>query len=321
MSFDASESESRLARALAEFDTSLPLIRGGSSGVTHAFNEVDHPRARGKFARKLGEMKPGDVTRLPSGVTVHRTVGDGPDPFFGYRVAKGAKSSFHIDRQEAADKALALHHQQGGRRLNEALVDVFGEQLEEWPLHSGGSLLRLQFDPGAHPRDRLGKFSEVLANLRRTGKNGSRVELPHGVLVTKHRGGFMVTHRSGAAHLMSEHAAAADALGRYDGAAQVDPSSSFLSRMAELRTARAATMTDFGADTQHLEGLMRQARAAHNPATAAPEIGKHRGRRAISRDAYRMAHPAPALVDLIRNSDEITAALGRVRARRAAATL
>lgn len=319
------------------------LSRGGLPTAMHTFDEVDHPRAHGKFAHKLGGMQPGDRIRLPSGVEVHKTFrGSGRDEPLGYQVTKGSRTEFHADKHSAADRALQWHqHSRGGiagryeddtgshfidthgrkTRLAAALIEAFGEPIEEWPLHSGGTLMRLQFDPGQHPRDRLGQFTEVLSKLRRSGSTGSSVALPHGVRVLKHRGGFVVEHRSGGTRLTSAPAAAADALGHFDKAAGVDPAASFLSRMAELRSARAATLSDFGADSQHLEGLMRAERGRHNPSTAQPEIGKHRGRRQLSMDSYRAAHPSPGLAALIRNSDEITAALGRVRARRAAPSL
>lgn len=100
-------------------------------------------------------------------------------------------------------------------------------QLEEFALPQiSAGRMHAKFDPRAHPRDRLGKFAEVLGRLSRA-KVGSTVELPHGVVVRKELGRLSVSGPHGKRRpgetwkpfgdrLDHPHAAAAVALREHD---------------------------------------------------------------------------------------------------------
>lgn len=93
--------------------------------------------------------------------------------------------------------------------------------LEEASL--GGLVTRagtaIKFDPHLHPRDRRGKFRDVLGKL----ESGQSAELPDGTKVTKHDKGFDVEGGGSKVTVAGAHSAATEALNR--SAKSTDPGS------------------------------------------------------------------------------------------------
>lgn len=190
----------------------------------------------------------------------------------------------------------------------------FDRKLEEfgWPARATHS----KFDPRLHPHDRLGRFTEALERLRDSG-HGSSIELPHGVKVRKGLVGFEVSHPGGKRRMASSAGAAVEAFAHVDegdiaDGAQ-DPDLLYRQRMGELRQARRGAAQGFAADIDRLDELVRTERLRRSQRVGSVHIRPHRGRTDASKEAYTKAHPRVDMTTLVRNSDEITAAMHRLR--------
>jgi hypothetical protein len=129
-------------------------------------------------------------------------------------------------------------------------------RLEEFAFPHIGSPLHVHFEPGKHPRGRIGRFIDVLGKLERA-EHGSTVTLPHGIMVRRDLHGLQVM---GGGHkpveLEHHHAVAAEALFRHtvasgEGHAQL---------LDEIEHARRQAAPTHGGEALHLAGRAREAR-------------------------------------------------------------
>lgn len=179
-------------------------------------------------------------------------------------------------------------------RLNDKL-DELAVELEEWPFGRHPSV-DLPFDPGKHPRDRFGKFHGAVSRLE--GQDHAQLVTPNGVTVRKHgalRHGFVVEGGDAARGPVRVHTAAgavAEALDRHDRAdiaRGADPEESHFGRIHEFSEARRTAMKDSVSDTEHIEGLMRQARRERT-ARAEPIPANRAGRSRVAVARYQAQH-------------------------------
>jgi predicted ABC-type ATPase len=82
---------------------------------------------------------------------------------------------------EKLDELGYLSHEELDRLREEGRLFEFAEQIQE--------AFGIKFDPDLHPRDRLGKFRDVLGGL----SPGKGIRLPSGVKVTREKSGYTVS--------------------------------------------------------------------------------------------------------------------------------
>lgn len=236
-----------------------------------------------------------------------------------------AGSEVMDDEHEASDLAGSINETwkraemerraKGSPKVTESRLEQKLGELEEFSL--GRRAVHVDFDPRQHPHDRLGRFTEVIGRLQQGG-HGSTAKLPHGVEVRKALVGFEVSHPGGKQRMTSSAGAAVEALGHLDAgeiADGADPDLMFRQRMGELRKARRGAMQGLASDVPHIEGLMRTERQRRSERIGRVHIPTHRGRTATSKEGYAKAHPRPDMTTLLRNTNEITAAMNRTGQR------
>jgi hypothetical protein len=193
------------------------------------FDERLHPRNRvGEFTDVLGKLAkaatPTVPKSLPNAASTVRAprAGRSPDDrrYMSSGAAKRTTASDYLGQQidyggvmtTRADVIADLRKQ----GLSQQYIDRYlqGADARARRRLREGRERAVHFDPAEHPRDRIGRFVNVLARLR----HGEEAMLPGGISVFKKAGHYKVVARGGSSlgRTRSASAAAAAAMGAFD---------------------------------------------------------------------------------------------------------
>lgn len=122
-----------------------------------------------------------------------------------------------IDREARLAEAVAARVAASASGDTVLFVAAFARERRIRELIEGGREFAYHFDPGDHPRDRVGQFVDVLARL----KVGHEAVLPRGITVFRKSGHYKIVGKGGSnlGRTRSAEAAAAAALSAHDAPA------------------------------------------------------------------------------------------------------
>lgn len=255
--------------------------------VDENFVESRHPRRGGKFVPARVRVFASDSPEL-------HIAYDKKDKPIGHGIDDDGMVTFSQDAKKAElAHADAMKKVRAGTARLDRVEELREGKLEESiAIPHRGVPTVLHFDPRLHQRDRLGKFSEMLAKLERQ-PHGSMLHLPHGVAVRRSVGGLEVSGGGEEKTLRSPHAAAGEALHRHvmgEVARGADFRHESGRLLEDLDAARrgAAALDPGGAF--HLDTRMAETRKERGRRLEPVTKASYRGRSNEARETFKRTH-------------------------------
>lgn len=275
------------ARVSMHAEATMHAIDRAKAEVAEGFDSVKHPRQRGGLFASTGALKR-ELDKPDFGLVTHGPVSIHHNGGGRFQVEAGGEWVIAGHSKEAAQEAFRLARKHKGEKLSESVVLE-----EEIAIPRVGIPMHIHFDPRLHQRDRLGKFSEMLAKLERAPHN-SVLHMPHGIAVRRAVTGLSVSGGGEARTLDSVHAAAGEALHRHAQAAVVEggdfrhESGKLLEDLAQAR--RGAVSAQDAGGAFHLDTRMAEVRKERSRRFASTHKDSYRGRSDASERAFSATH-------------------------------